>query len=230
MSRILLIEDDPLCATAVAGTLSRMGHAVVTHYNALAALRALRGDLFDLVISDVMMPGKISGFDLARWIRKNARICDTPIAFLTGLGDTKDVKRALACGVDDYMVKPADPEILASKVKSLLDRNHTTGSDFAQRAIHEFAGIEVEVLVTSISEAGLTLSLPFPMRPTEKFRMAGKLLETIGIGVTHFRVLSCQCHGDHKYSVDALFVGLSESKLQLIRRWIVCNPIQSRNK
>lgn len=194
--------------------------------NAISALQALRGDPFDLIISDVVMPGTLTGFDIVQWIRKNSRTRNTPVAMLTGLRDPKDIRKALACGVDDYMVKPADPDILISKVKSLLDRNHNVATDFAQRVVHEPARLEVEALITNISEAGLTLSPPFPMRLAGKYRIAGKLLETVGLGPTFCRVLSCQRRGDNsgKYMVETVFVGLSESQLQLIRRWIICNP------
>jgi CheY-like chemotaxis protein len=226
MSRILLVEDDPLCSRFVEDVLRRAGHSVVTRTTAADALDFLTSTQFEMVISDVNIPGGASGFDLVRTIRKSSKNSDLPICFFTGRGEPNDVKRALACGVDDYMVKPVDPEILVSKISTLLEKAATLGRDFAHKEVQQSARLELEIVLKGLSEAGVTFTLPFPVAVEAKLRINCDLFEELGVGVTNLRVLGC--HPSETipvvYLIDANFIGLSEAKLQLIRRWIICNP------
>ena len=82
-------------------------------------------DLFDLIVSDIMMPG-MDGFEFARTVRETSR--DMPILFMTARADFTAKHRGFQIGVDDYMVKPIDLEELVLRVGALLRRTKIAGS------------------------------------------------------------------------------------------------------
>jgi two-component system, OmpR family, response regulator len=115
-SRILVVEDEPSIADAVATALrdSRLGVEVC--YDARTALIAVRTSSFDLVVLDVGLPDR-SGFDVAQTIRDDA--VETPILFLTARDSLLDKVRGLRVG-DDYLTKPFAVVELVARIENLL--------------------------------------------------------------------------------------------------------------
>ncbi|MDB2407335.1 response regulator [Jannaschia sp.] len=111
--RVLLIEDEPNIATALTFILQREGWRVWAHPDGMTALDAVNRHLPDIVVLDVMLPGK-SGFEVLAEIRNSARP-DLPVLMLTAKGQTKDRERAEALGVSRFMTKPfSNAELLAA--------------------------------------------------------------------------------------------------------------------
>ncbi len=103
---ILLVEDDVDLAQLVTRWLEREGYRVRTVVSGHAALEALAADpLPNLVLLDVMIP-HVSGFDILRRVRTDARTRTLPVVMMTGLTREKDVKRGRLLGANDYIVKP----------------------------------------------------------------------------------------------------------------------------
>ena len=75
---------------------------------------------FDIVISDVVMPG-ISGYDLCRHLKASESTRQTPFVLLTSLGDPLEIMRALACGADNFVTKPYEPEVLLGRVARVIE-------------------------------------------------------------------------------------------------------------
>jgi DNA-binding response OmpR family regulator len=115
---ILLVDDDPLLLREVAGVLEGDGHAVRTASSGAEAL-ALLAEEPELVLCDVRMPG-MDGIELRRRYADLFPARSTPFAFLTSLGDSRDVVGGLEAGADDYLVKPVPPGLLKAKVRALL--------------------------------------------------------------------------------------------------------------
>lgn len=116
--RILLVEDTDDVAQAIAARLSAIGHAVDRAANGLAAA-ALMDGAYDLIILDVMLPGR-DGFSLLAQLRGAGR--DTKVLMLTACGEVDERVRALDLGADDYLMKPFDYRELDARVRVLLRR------------------------------------------------------------------------------------------------------------
>lgn len=110
--RVLLIEDEPNIIEAISFLLSRDGWTVHTHADGETALRRVQEGAPDLIILDVMLPGR-SGFDILRDLRAEAATSDLPVLMLTARGQAKDRELAERLGVTRFMTKPfANAEVL----------------------------------------------------------------------------------------------------------------------
>ncbi len=120
MFRILVVEDDRDLNRAVCSYLHRNGYETVGCLSANEAYDAMYGGtLFDLIISDIMMPG-IDGFEFAATIREQNQ--EIPILYMTARDDFPAKQRGFQVGIDDYMVKPVDLDELALRVVALMRR------------------------------------------------------------------------------------------------------------
>ena len=115
--RVLLIEDEPNIATAIAFLLQRDGWRVSTHCDGASAMDAVARHVPDVVVLDVMLPGK-SGFDILGAIRGGERP-DLPVLMLTAKGQRQDRERAEALGVSRFMTKPFSNRDLVEAVRAL---------------------------------------------------------------------------------------------------------------
>ncbi len=122
MSRVLVVEDETHLAQGLRFNLQAEGHAVEVAADGEAALERLveRGERFDVVVLDVMLPGK-SGFDVAALLREKKNY--VPILMLTARGRAEDVLQGFASGADDYLPKPFELAILIARLESLLRRS-----------------------------------------------------------------------------------------------------------
>ncbi|MBY5988170.1 putative transcriptional regulatory protein TcrX [Roseovarius sp. THAF27] len=116
---VLLIEDEQNIIEAVSFILSRDGWEVKTHANGQNAMEAVRAREPDVVILDVMLPGK-SGFDILSEIRAEARFERLPVLMLSARGQAKDVEMAKRAGADRYMTKPFSNAEVLDAVRALV--------------------------------------------------------------------------------------------------------------
>jgi DNA-binding response OmpR family regulator len=115
---VLLIEDEPNIIEAVQYILSRNGWQVKTHANGHDANAVIQSSLPDLIILDVMLPGK-SGYDILREIRLTPACLDIPVLILTARGQTKDRQMAEALGASRFMTKPFSNQEMLDAVREL---------------------------------------------------------------------------------------------------------------
>lgn len=119
MIRILVVEDDEKLNQIICSYLAQNDYYAKGCINPVEAYDLLHAEMYDLIISDIMMP-QISGFDFAKEIRqRNPKI---PILFITALDDFASKQKGFYAGVDDYMVKPVDMDELILRVGALLRR------------------------------------------------------------------------------------------------------------
>lgn len=170
--RLLVAEDDIRLARIVKRGLEGDGHVVEVVHDGDAAVVAGLDDDFDVLILDVMMPGR-DGFEVIRHLRD--RQVSTPALMLTARGELEDRVRGLDSGADDYLVKPFAFEELSARVRALGRRS-------AVQQMRLTAGqVEVDLLRHEVRANGV----PVDLSPTE-FRLLEALLRNAG------RVLSRQ--------------------------------------
>ena len=117
--RVLLIEDEPNIIEAISYILSKDGWTVHTHSDGETAMNKVMQGVPDLIILDVMLPGK-SGYDILRDLRAQDATKDVPVMMLTARGQAKDREMAIGLGATQFMTKPfSNAEILTS-VRTLV--------------------------------------------------------------------------------------------------------------
>lgn len=119
MFKILVVEDDKELNRTVCSFLNHSGYEAIGCLDATDAYDTLGEGMFDLIVSDIMMPG-IDGFDFARTVRELNE--DIPILFMTARDDIASKQKGFRIGVDDYMVKPIDLDELFLRIGALLRR------------------------------------------------------------------------------------------------------------
>ena len=120
MFKLLVVEDDRELNKTVCSYLNQNGYEAVGCLSANEAYDAMYGGaLFDLIVSDIMMP-EIDGFEFARTVRELNK--EIPILFMTARDDFASKQRGFKMGIDDYMVKPIDLDELLLRVEALLRR------------------------------------------------------------------------------------------------------------
>lgn len=119
MFKVLVVEDDRALNGAVCSFLMKNGYEATGCLDAVSAYDAMYGNIFDMIISDIMMP-KIDGHEFAQTVRSlNEEI---PILFMSARDDLASKQKGFRAGVDDYMVKPIDLDELLLHMGALLRR------------------------------------------------------------------------------------------------------------
>lgn len=126
MFQVLVVEDDQELNRTVCAYLNQNGYQALGCLNANEAYDAMYGGaLFDLIISDIMMPG-VDGFAFAKTVRELNQ--EIPILFMTARDDFASKQRGFQAGIDDYMVKPIDLDELLLRMEALLRRSRIASS------------------------------------------------------------------------------------------------------
>jgi signal transduction histidine kinase len=116
--RILLVEDSPTQLEAARSLLEQRGYLVGTARAGEEAFEMIRSESFDLVLSDVIMPG-ISGYELCARVKE--ALADPPIfVLLTTLADPRDIVRGVECGADNYITKPYTADHLTARIEQVI--------------------------------------------------------------------------------------------------------------
>jgi two-component system phosphate regulon response regulator PhoB len=158
---ILVVEDEPAIQTLIAVNLKRAGHEVVAALDAESAQRHINEALPDLVLLDWMLPG-MSGLELARRLRGEARTRAVPIIMLTARGEERDKVQGLETGADDYITKPFSPRELLARIQAVLRRRAPESTE----DLVEVLGLRVDPVSHRVTANGQAVNVG----PTE-FRL-----------------------------------------------------------
>ena len=148
--RVLVVDDDAALAEMLGIVLRGEGFEPVFCADGAEALGAFRDAKPDLVLLDLMLPGR-DGIDVCRAIRAES---GTPIVMLTAKSDTVDVVVGLESGADDYVVKPFKPKELVARIRARIRRN-----DEAPPQVLVVGDLEIDVTGHSVKRGDETLSL-----------------------------------------------------------------------
>lgn len=118
-AHLLLVDDDPNTLASLSRAFRLAGHEATVCDNAARAVELLRTETFDLILSDVVMPGR-SGYELCHQLKSDPATRLIPFLLITGLSDREDKVKGIEAGADDFLNKPIFPAELFARVASLL--------------------------------------------------------------------------------------------------------------
>ncbi len=179
--RILVVDDERRMIGFIRMNLELEGHLVLEAHNGYEALEALRKDLPDIILLDVMMP-ELNGFETLRLVRE---ISDVPVIMLTAKGEEDDRVYGLELGADDYITKPFGPRELSSRVRAVLRRYASSASN-PQEAVLK---IDERLSVDYNRREVIVNAEHIKLRPTE-YRLLYHLIQNAGWTVPHEQLLA----------------------------------------
>ncbi len=166
--RILVVDDDKQITRLVQSYLEEAGFAVLTAHDGENALRVIRHERPDLVVLDLMLPGK-DGLEITRALRADERLATIPILMLTARVEDTDKILGLELGADDYMPKPFNPREVVARVRAILRR---TGNAPKAPRVLAAGSLRLDTDRHVVQVAGQTVE----MTPTE-FELLRALME-----------------------------------------------------
>jgi two-component system, OmpR family, alkaline phosphatase synthesis response regulator PhoP len=166
--RILLVEDEPGLVLTLTDLLGEEGYEVESAMDGLTGLARASNEQFDLLILDLMLPGK-NGLEVCRELRQRGK--DIAILMLTAKGQLTDRVVGLKIGADDYLTKPFEPPELLARIEALLRR--VKKENLAPVELFEFGNVAVDFEKSEVRKDGAPVAL------------AGKEMELLRFLIDH---------------------------------------------
>ncbi len=201
--RILIIEDDSDAAAAMAKGLDEAGHETAHAADGLAGLHRARDGGFDVLVVDRMMP-HLNGVQVVETLRREGD--QTPVLFLSALGEVGDRVDGLKAGADDYLVKPYAFAELIARVEALA-RRRETGS---VNTVLKVGDLEMDLIARTVHRAGTEIDL----QPRE-FQLLEFLMRHANQSVTRTMLLEkvWEYHFDPQTNVIDVHISRLRSKI-----------------
>lgn len=216
MFKILVVEDDRELNRSVCSFLNQSGYETTGCLSAMAAYDAMYDTIFDLIISDIMMP-EIDGFEFVKTVRSlNENI---PILFMTARDDFAAKQRGYRVGVDDYMIKPIDLDELFLRIGALLRRAKIASSrklevgNFTMDADEHTAYLDNEEISLTQREFNLLYKLlSYPKKTFTRTQLMDEFWDvdtasgprTVDVYMTKLRSKLADCHSFEIVTVHGL--------------------------
>jgi DNA-binding response OmpR family regulator len=179
MKRILIVEDEPVIALGLRDSLEAEGYSVEVAAEGVEAETRAREGGFDLVLLDVMLPGR-DGFSICRNLRASG--CSTPVILLTAKGQEADRIKGLDLGADDYVTKPFSRGELLARVRSALRRSAIAAE--GPPTSYAFGDVTIDFTRHQATRAGQ----PLDLTPIE-FKMLKAFIENRGRVLSHDEII-----------------------------------------
>ena len=204
-ARIVVVEDEAAIREVLSFNLSREGFGVVPCASGEEGLAAVRREVPDLVLLDLMLPG-IDGLSVCRTLKHDPRTATVPVVMLTARGEEADIVAGLELGADDYVTKPFSPRVLVARIRSVLRRHAQPDPEADPEAACAHRGVSVSPGRHEVRVDGV----PVPLTATE-LRLLHVLVRRPGWVFTRDQLISA-VHGDDypvtDRSIDVQVVGL----------------------
>jgi adenylate cyclase len=151
--RILIVEDNRVNSLLLGRGLEQQGHSVVFAEHGREALDLLRGEDFDLMLLDVLMP-ELDGYQVLAELKQDPRVRDLPVIMTSSLDELDSVVRCVEMGAEDYLTKPINPVLLNARITASLEKKRLR--DQQRELISKFATREVadDLLTSGFSLGG----------------------------------------------------------------------------
>lgn len=213
---ILVAEDDKALNGLVCSYLSDNGYGVISCEGGKQALKAFNEQSPDMVISDIMMPN-MDGYELARAIRERNKV--VPILFMTALDDKPSKQFGYKIGIDDYVVKPFDIDLLMLRVGALLRRANIERSrelvagNLRMNADEHTAYVNGEELPLTVREFDLLFKLlSYPRRTFSRVQLMDEFWDyesnatsrSVDVYMSKLREKTSNCNGFEIQTVHGL--------------------------
>jgi two-component system alkaline phosphatase synthesis response regulator PhoP len=212
--RILAVDDDRNIVRLVQTYLEQAGYVVFTAYDGEQAQRVIRREKPDLIVLDVMLPGR-DGFELTRWLRADESLAAIPVLMLTARLEDGDKILGLELGADDYLTKPFNPREVVARVRAILRRSGQTPS---VPRVYQVSELRLDADRHTVTRDGRALELT----PTE-FALLRALMENADHAFTRTELIE-KALG---YSYEGLERTL-DSHIKNLRKKIGDDPAQPR--
>ena len=118
---ILVVEDNEMISEPLILLLELQGYMVALAENGRIAMEKVHEQAFDLILLDIMMP-EVNGYDVLRYLKKDADLRHIPVVMLSALDDMQSVVQCIKLGAEDYLFKPFDRTLLKARIEASLDR------------------------------------------------------------------------------------------------------------
>ena len=216
MFKILVVEDDRELNKTVCSFLGHSGYEATGCLSAAEAYDALYETMFDLIVSDIMMP-EIDGFAFAKTVR--SLNSDIPILFMSARDDFASKQRGFRIGIDDYMTKPIDLDELFLRIGALLRRSKIASSrrlevgDFIMDADERSATLRGEEISLTAREFDLLYKLlSYPKKTFTRTQLMDEFWDmntqtgtrTVDVYMTKLRAKLAECHDFEIQTVHGL--------------------------
>ena len=208
--RVLVVDDNAVNQRVLAGILRRAEVDYLTASDGDEAMRAIRRERPDLVLLDIMMPGR-DGYSVCEELKSDPEIADTPVIFLSALADSSDKVRGLDLGAADYVTKPFDAREVVARVRTQLRLGRVTREMLAkQRVLEDDLEAAADIQRALIPKRGLALpglELAWLFEPCSQ--VGGDVFNVLPLDARHVAlyVLDVSGHG-----VPAAMVAVSASQ------------------
>lgn len=211
MTRILVVEDEPGIALGLEDDLRLEGWDVELVADGAVASKRAREGSFDLILLDVMLPGK-DGFDVCRELRRSG--LKTPIIMLTAKAQEAEKILGLDIGADDYVTKPFSPKELRARIRAALRRVTESGKP----DVHRFGDIEVDGVRCEVRRGGEVVETT----PTE-FKLLSAFVRNRGRVLTREKLLD-EAWGQGTFLTDRVV----DNHIVALRKKIERDPAEPR--
>jgi len=141
--KVLIVDDEPDILEFLHYNLTRNGFETIQASNGMDALKLADKEVPDLILLDIMMPG-MDGVETCYELRKNEKLKDSLIAFLTARSEEFSEIAGLEAGADDYIQKPIRPRLLLSRIKALMRRKESSRALSMTSGILDFGALKID--------------------------------------------------------------------------------------
>lgn len=215
---VLVVDDNPSDQKIAKLLIESEGFVAVLAPDAHVALDRLNDYEFKLFVVDIQMP-EVSGLELLQRLKKIETVKDIPVLIMSGRNTADDVKKAVALGAIDYIIKPIDREVFSAKLAIHLKNRKSDWYDYPIYEENRSAFVQESCEILTFNEISLTLKYHNEIKLSESRPIGGKLLDEIGIGTNLGHCFESYKQADGTYIAKMSLLGLKEEDRVKIRQY-----------